>query len=386
MGLGIAYVQCYSMIEVYFDKYRNLSFGVISTSVGVGTMVLPPLIIASEEYFGWRGCMLILSGICLHCLVIGAIFRPVDHDHEVITLDVRRQYRKEDNCDEEDHLTTDHESDAKVIEMHSIPDIEIQMNYTDDNLEVTAPANSNIEVISRSTGNIEVTGISNSNMDDTSRYGRDMALTTPPRTNMEATTRSDMDINTTTRSCRYIKMDSRSISEMTNQINSKTPNKSAWHFIQNREFVLLCISVFFVNVPCLLTYIHYPAYFVQQGASKSEIATQLTILGVCNVISRFIGGVATNNKDIDPLLLYISSSGIAGILLLVCPLLSSTYAGQVTFSALFGFYSSWCNSMVAPVIVKCVGEKDFTMAHGVSLAFGGIGALVGPPIAGIQYL
>ena len=172
------------MIEIYFDKYRNLLFGVLSSSAGVGTMVLPPLIIASEEYFGWRGCMLILSGICLHCLVIGAIYRPVDHDHEVITLDVSRQYTKEHNCDEEDHPTTDQDSDS----IHSIPDIEMQTNYTDDNLEVTATANCNIEVISRSTGNIEVTGRSNSNMDDTPRYGRDMALTTPPSTYMEATT------------------------------------------------------------------------------------------------------------------------------------------------------------------------------------------------------
>ena len=192
-----------------------------------------------------------------------------------------------------------------------------------------------------------------------------------------------MDINTTTLPCRYIKMDSRSVSEMTKQINSKTPDNSIWCFLRNREFVLLCISVFFVDVPCLLTYIHYPAYFVQQGASKSEIATQLTILGVCNILSRFIGGVATNNKDIDPLLVYISSSGIAGILLLVCPLLSSTYAGQVTFSALFGFYSSWCISILAPVVVKCVGEKDFTMAYGVINAFAGMGTLIGPPIAGI---
>ena len=214
--------------------------------------------------------MLILSGIFLHFLVIGAIYRPVDHDQDVLILDVRRQYTKEDNSDEEDHPTTDHESDSKVLEIHSIPDVEKQTNDTDDHLEVTATANSSIGVNSRSNINIEIIGRLNSTMDQTPRDGRDMTLATPPYGGdyMEATTRSDMDINTTTRPCRYIKMNSRSVSKITNQINSKTPDKSAWHFIQNREFVLVCISVFFVNVPCLLTYIHYPAYFVQQGASN----------------------------------------------------------------------------------------------------------------------
>ena len=393
------------MIGVYFDTYRNLLFGVISSCAGVGTMVLPPLIIASEEYFGWRGCMLILSGIFLHIVVIGAIFRPFSYEKETMVFDIPPSIDHDNNecsCCENDHLTgTDahQESDANRLEIRSLQmsnayDIfkKTRSSNTKDlnamyssNMDVIARSNSNVDVTARSNSNIKETARSNSNIKETARSNSNMDLTATSTSTMDVTARSYDNVGvTSTSNCDMKIVKTRSGIELkTDKLHQQTQDHSSWHFIRNREFVLVCVSAFFVNVPCLLTYVHYPAYFVQQGASRSDVATQLTILGVCNILSRFIGGVATNNKDIDALLVYISSCGIAGIILVFCPLLSASYGGQVAFSALFGFYSNWSVSLLAPVVVRCVGVENFTMAYGVSNVFAGIGGLAGPPFAGI---
>ena len=70
------------MMGFYFNRYRNFAFGFVTMAVGIGQICLAPLVSHLIATYGWRGTMIILSGLMAHFAVIGAVLRPVDFDPE----------------------------------------------------------------------------------------------------------------------------------------------------------------------------------------------------------------------------------------------------------------------------------------------------------------
>ena len=76
-GIGLAYVPCISVVGMYFDKKRTVAIGIVVSGLGVGTCIAPPTINGLVNHYGWRGCLLLLGGLCSHLVVCGALFRPL---------------------------------------------------------------------------------------------------------------------------------------------------------------------------------------------------------------------------------------------------------------------------------------------------------------------
>ena len=85
VGMGISYVAFMIALGRYFNKKRGLATGIAVCGCGVGSLIFPPVIQALENHYGWRGAMLILSGILLNSVVCGAIVRPFRTRAEVVT-------------------------------------------------------------------------------------------------------------------------------------------------------------------------------------------------------------------------------------------------------------------------------------------------------------
>lgn len=64
------------MVAVYFTTKRSMAMGISASGLGVGTFLMVPLLNWLLDYYGWRGCMLILSGISLNMCVLGALMQP----------------------------------------------------------------------------------------------------------------------------------------------------------------------------------------------------------------------------------------------------------------------------------------------------------------------
>lgn len=54
--------------------------GIAVAGSGLGTFIFAPLIDYFIKEYGWRGTLLILSGIVLNCAIFGALFRPLTPD------------------------------------------------------------------------------------------------------------------------------------------------------------------------------------------------------------------------------------------------------------------------------------------------------------------
>lgn len=64
-------------VTTYFEKLRSLATGIAVAGSGLGTFIFAPLIDLFIREYGWRGTLMVLSGIVLNCAVFGGLFRPL---------------------------------------------------------------------------------------------------------------------------------------------------------------------------------------------------------------------------------------------------------------------------------------------------------------------
>ena len=154
----------------------------------------------------------------------------------------------------------------------------------------------------------------------------------------------------------------------------------------NKKLVILNIHFFFSNAACFIGYVHFPAYFLNKGASQADITLMMILIGISNSASRLLCGILTNGIEDTVLLVYMSASGLSGIVLLLCPLISSFHVGRLMFAVTFSLYGNALSALITPVTLELCSMEELSVAYGLELFIGGLSGLVGPPLAGLLIL
>ncbi|XP_061446276.1 monocarboxylate transporter 13-like [Rhineura floridana] len=81
-GLGWALVFTPSMAAVshYFEKRRTLATGLAVSGAGVSSLVFSPLFQYLVDLYGWRGALMLVSGMSLNLMVSASLLRPLEGD------------------------------------------------------------------------------------------------------------------------------------------------------------------------------------------------------------------------------------------------------------------------------------------------------------------
>lgn len=61
----------------YFHKHYSIANSISQTGTSIGIIVMPLLTQFFITIYGWRGAMLLLGGIKLHCVISGVLLKPV---------------------------------------------------------------------------------------------------------------------------------------------------------------------------------------------------------------------------------------------------------------------------------------------------------------------
>ncbi|XP_048511572.1 monocarboxylate transporter 14 isoform X2 [Athalia rosae] len=77
VGAGMIYVPAVISAGFYFERWRALATGIAVCGSGIGGFVMAPITDALINVYGWRGALLIQSGLLLNCAVFGALLRPL---------------------------------------------------------------------------------------------------------------------------------------------------------------------------------------------------------------------------------------------------------------------------------------------------------------------
>ncbi len=74
----------------YFHNRRQLSMGLAAAGFGAGNFIFAPILRCFIQAYGWRGALLLASGICLNCVVLGALLMPVMYWSRKITYELKQ--------------------------------------------------------------------------------------------------------------------------------------------------------------------------------------------------------------------------------------------------------------------------------------------------------
>ncbi|XP_002739609.1 monocarboxylate transporter 13-like [Saccoglossus kowalevskii] len=74
-GLGLLYAPSIVIIGQHFTKRHALANGIVFAGVGVGMITFPPLYELLIRKYGWRGALIVISGIYLNVAVCGLLMR-----------------------------------------------------------------------------------------------------------------------------------------------------------------------------------------------------------------------------------------------------------------------------------------------------------------------
>ncbi|WAR07480.1 MOT12-like protein [Mya arenaria] len=77
-GLGLSYLTSIVTVGHYFSRKRALAIGIASCGSGIGAFAMAPLSDFLIQSYGWQGAILIIAGITLNGIPIGAVLRPLE--------------------------------------------------------------------------------------------------------------------------------------------------------------------------------------------------------------------------------------------------------------------------------------------------------------------
>ncbi|XP_046401529.1 uncharacterized protein LOC124167593 isoform X2 [Ischnura elegans] len=86
-GFGLMYLPAIVSVTCYFERLRSLATGIAVCGSGLGTFIFAPMTSWLIETFGWRGAMLLISSATMHCVIFGALFRPLEAPKKKKTRD-----------------------------------------------------------------------------------------------------------------------------------------------------------------------------------------------------------------------------------------------------------------------------------------------------------
>lgn len=86
IGRCLTYTPSLILVNEYFNKRRGLAVGISTAGVGLGMFTFPPLIEALFVNYGYKGAMIILTGVCCEAFVAAALFMPIQKYKKIVEI------------------------------------------------------------------------------------------------------------------------------------------------------------------------------------------------------------------------------------------------------------------------------------------------------------
>lgn len=145
-------------------------------------------------------------------------------------------------------------------------------------------------------------------------------------------------------------------------------------------FTLACSLWAFGESPFFL---YLPAYAISQGTDPSQAPSLYTALGFGSTLGRFLSGLVASDKMIGPLLIHIGCLGLAASVMILTPLIASSFLYQMLCAGFFGLYTGALVPLMSLITIEMLGISELGMGFGLLCMIMGLAYLTGPPLAGV---
>jgi predicted MFS family arabinose efflux permease len=149
--------------------------------------------------------------------------------------------------------------------------------------------------------------------------------------------------------------------------------------LRSREFVTLYLSVLLTGFGLFTFFVHLVPFALAKGIDARTAASLLAVVGVFSTVSRVaLGPIADRFGRLRTLQLAIFAMAASYLIWLSEP----GYAGLAVFAAVMGAaYGGWV-AISPSVLADLFGTEGLGGTTGALYTGAGIGALLGPPLAG----
>ncbi|XP_045162123.1 monocarboxylate transporter 4-like isoform X1 [Mercenaria mercenaria] len=410
-GIGMNFLPGHVITNNYFEKKRGIAGGIVCAGAGFGVFILAPIFQLILSEYGWRGAMLITSGIFMQLCVCSTLMRPLrkqttradDHNKNVETSDMNER----DPMFKTDSLT--------VTEKPAKPDKEVQDKY-----KITENGNKGSEQ--------EMLRFFKESQKDPL-----MRLKLREKSSSEDTLNINnkrvnncTDVNIVAKSLQHIPKD-HSYTMHTNLSNSQfiepvallaqsqqivqgnqtdTDNNHeihtnvkeglrAWRIVscdtsifRNKNYIPLLLGGIFIQMGQFIPNTFLPDYCQTIGLDGEQIsiimAIYVTISGGVNIFGRLSAGCLANLKRTDALWLCNMGMFMCGI---GCALFSlcNTFASLCIYAVGVGYFIGYFPPLQILIMVEYLGIDKLSSSLGFLQMAKGPAALFGPPLAGLVY-
>ncbi|XP_060638865.2 monocarboxylate transporter 13-like [Anolis sagrei] len=77
LGWALVFSPSIAAVSCYFNKHRSLATGLAVSGAGISSLAFSPLFQYLLDVYGWRGALILLSGMSLNLVASGALLRPL---------------------------------------------------------------------------------------------------------------------------------------------------------------------------------------------------------------------------------------------------------------------------------------------------------------------
>ncbi|XP_074648035.1 monocarboxylate transporter 14-like [Tubulanus polymorphus] len=151
------------------------------------------------------------------------------------------------------------------------------------------------------------------------------------------------------------------------------------------KFVYLAIHSFLLYIGVSIIYVHIvPCSEEMFNLDTHKARFTISLLGLTNLFGRVITGVALQHPKVDCFSIYISFNFIFGICVGFYPFCAG-YSHVLIMVSIMGFLLAAYGSLTNIVLADLLPEKYLLSALGYTYCSGGVGSVIGAPLAGWLY-
>lgn len=387
LGFGLIYLPAIVSVTCYFEKYRSLATGIAVCGSGLGTLVFAPCLESLITNYGWRGAMMISSGIVLNCIVLGILFRPLEPARPNNNHTLEDSSKIEESVNKSNSFIKRQQRSDEMVD----PDNNLKFNLVTSYKEVPSSGIRTalsqpmlITRVSSQFGSSEVlrrcNGLHHGSLENIRNYFKSLIIE-----NKEEV----LPLNT------YSARVSNKVEIKKTETNSTLPSQPEKKtdvlrevleasLLKNPVFILFTVSNFCTSIGFNVPYVYLLPQAEERGINKGLASYLLAIIGVANTLGRIILGYISDKPWVNRLLVYnicLTICGVATIFSTLC----TNFATFAFYCIVYGFTAGAYVGLTSVILVDLLGLNRLTNAFGLLLFFQGFASFLGPPIAGWLY-
>ncbi|XP_077553393.1 monocarboxylate transporter 13-like [Haemaphysalis longicornis] len=378
-GFGLTLLPAIVCVTSYFDRRRSLATGITVCGSGVGTFVMAPLMQALIRYYGWKGALIICSGLSLQGVVAGFLMRPMASAGAAGGVP---------SSSSDSSLSSTYEPSELAPATRPLRPVVVYEMSSTTAMPPARGANSGTGP--HASEGIMLTVVPDSRSPDSgSLQGR---IRVRPdlfyeRTLSEEDRQSSMAFSSGAdhQSQLVTLVDNRNIVVRTlfsYQMAAVLGEMLNVRLLAEPAFQAFALSRALCGMGYSVPYLFLPSRAVADlGVSETDASFLMSVIGFSNVVGRIAIGEAADLVGRRRIWIYIGCVMICG-LSTVLSVLARTYFVLQLYAAAYGAAGGGFITLSSVVVVDLVGLDRLTNAFGLSLLFLGIAALVGPPLSG----